>query len=320
MAKSKGADWAPQPVEDDAETRGRVVANYGPNLEVEDAGGMVRRCLAPRKFADLVVGDEVEWSLEPDGTAVVTAVRPRRQALIRPDARGRERTVAANIDQVLVVFAPRPVHSVELIDRYLVAAEDAGLRAALVLNKVDLLDAAERQALETELAVYRRLGYPLVQTSAHRPDGLDALLPLLRDHTSILVGQSGTGKSSLIDRLVPEAVRVGALSEASGHGRHTTSVARLYRLPGDGALIDSPGVRAFGLGHLDPDAVAAGFVEFRPYLGRCRFRDCRHGDEPGCALRAAVEAGALDARRFQHYRRIVAEEADPMAAARGRKR
>ncbi|HKJ76816.1 MAG TPA: ribosome small subunit-dependent GTPase A, partial [Gammaproteobacteria bacterium] len=198
MAKSKGADWTPQPVEDDAETRGRVVANYGPNLEVEDAGGMVRRCLAPRKFADLVVGDEVEWSLEPDGTAVVTAVRPRRQALIRPDARGRERTVAANVDQVLVVFAPRPAYSIELIDRYLVAAAHAGLHAALVLNKADLLGPEERARLQTELAVYGELGYPVVEVSAHLGEGMAALSDLLRDHTSILVGQSGTGKSSLL--------------------------------------------------------------------------------------------------------------------------
>lgn len=312
-----GSDGRPGP---EADRTGRVVANFGPNLEVEDDTGRIWRCLAPRKLSDLVAGDEVAWRPEPDGTGVVAKVQPRRQSLTRPDARGRERTVAANIDQVLVVFAPRPAHSVELIDRYLVAAEDAGLRAALVLNKLDLLDPSDRKAMEAELAVYRRLDYPVVEASAHHPNGVDALLPLLREHISILVGQSGTGKSSLIDRLVPEAVRVGAVSEASGHGRHTTSVARLYRLPGEGALIDSPGVRAFGLGHLDPDTVAAGFVEFRPYLGRCRFRDCRHGDEPGCALRAAVEAGAIDGRRFQHYLRIVAEEAGPMEAGRGRKR
>lgn len=292
----------------EADRWGRVVANYGPNLEVEDAEGGRRRCLAPRKLADLAVGDEVDWRLENDGTAVVTAVHPRRQRLVRPDARGRERVVAANVDRVLVVFAPRPAYSIELIDRYLVAAEHAGLQAALVLNKADLLGSGERERLEGELAVYRRLGYPIVEASAHRAEGLEALSDLLEGHTGILVGQSGTGKSSLIGRLAPEQeVRVGAISEASGHGRHTTSVARLYRLPGDGAIIDSPGVRAFGLGHLEPESIAAGFREFKPYLGRCRFRDCRHRNEPGCALRTAAEEGAIEARRLQHYLELVEE-------------
>ena len=308
MAEGSGAAPKRQDEENGDGKWGRVVANYGPNLEVEDASGAVCRCLAPRKLADLVVGDEVDWRLEADGTAVITGAHPRRQTLTRPDARRRERTIAANIDQVLVVFAPRPAYSIELIDRYLVAAENARLHAVLVLNKADLLETGERSRLQGELAVYRELDYPVVEVSAHLGTGMDALSGLLRDHTSILVGQSGTGKSSLLAQLAPdEEVRVGAISEASGHGRHTTSVSRLYRLPGGGALVDSPGVRAFGLGHLEPEAIAAGFPEFGPYLGHCRFRDCHHRNEPGCALKEAVKEGAIQARRMQHYLELVAE-------------
>ena len=192
-----------------------------------------------------------------------------------------------------------------------VAAEATGITPVLVLNKIDLLpdDGGELKAL---LDRYEALGYPVVEATTQRQDGLDALHARLTERTSVFVGQSGVGKSSLIDRLLPdEALRIGALSEDSRKGTHTTTTARLYRLPSPvaddgGELIDSPGIREFGLGHLSEDEVTQGFIEFRDHLGHCRFRDCRHRQEPGCALLAAVERGDIEAARFDSYRRILA--------------
>jgi len=228
--------------------------------------------------------------------------------LSRPDAQGRLKPVAANVDQLLIVFAVEPSPHANLIDRYLIAAEATGIAPVLVLNKVDLLpdDGGELGQL---LERYQALGYPVVRTTTAQPDGLAALYRQLAERTSVFVGQSGVGKSSLIDQLLPEeTLRIGALSEDSRKGTHTTTTARLYAMPDarDGVLIDSPGIREFGLTHLDAQTVTDGFIEFRPFLGHCRFRDCRHQAEPGCALLAAVEAGKIHPQRFASYRRILA--------------
>jgi ribosome biogenesis GTPase len=194
----------------------------------------------------------------------------------------------------------------DLINRYLVAAELTDIPPAIVINKVDLLDAAARAGLEERLAVYVHIGYPLLYASTKEAHGLDTLRAQLRHKTSIFVGQSGVGKSSIIQSLLPEReIRVGALSEASGLGRHTTTSTVLYHFPDGGELIDSPGVRDFGLGHVDAQQIAQGFVDFRPFLGQCRFNDCAHAVEPGCALQAAVDNGELDRGRFESYHRIV---------------
>ncbi|MDI4639319.1 MULTISPECIES: small ribosomal subunit biogenesis GTPase RsgA [Halomonadaceae] len=294
------------------EREGRVIAHFGRSLDVaagED--GTHTRCHLRANLESLVTGDRVIWRLGEEGSGVVVARRERANVLERPDARGLLKPVAANIDQILIVFAVEPAPHANLIDRYLVAAEATGIAPVLVLNKIDLLpdDGGELKAL---LDRYEALGYPVVEATTQRPDGLDALHARLTERTSVFVGQSGVGKSSLIDRLLPnEALRIGALSEDSRKGTHTTTTARLYRLPSPvaddgGELIDSPGIREFGLGHLSEDEVTQGFIEFRDHLGHCRFRDCRHRQEPGCALLAAVERGDIQAARFDSYRRILA--------------
>ncbi|MDT8896609.1 small ribosomal subunit biogenesis GTPase RsgA [Halomonas sp. I1] len=296
-----------------AEQTGRVIAHFGRTLDVRpESNGDPVRCHLRANLEGLVTGDRVIWRAGQDGSGVVVARGERQSVLERPDARGQLKPVAANIDQILIVFAVEPEPHANLIDRYLVAAEATGIAPALVLNKADLLPDSGGE-LGALLDRYAALGYPVVTTSTARDGGLDALHQRLAARTSVFVGQSGVGKSSLIDRLLPgEDLRIGALSEDSRKGRHTTTTARLYRFaPGNrddaeaGELIDSPGIREFGLIHLDETQVAEGFIEFRDHLGHCRFRDCRHRHEPGCALLAAVDNGEIHADRFASFRRII---------------
>ncbi|MGR2740300.1 small ribosomal subunit biogenesis GTPase RsgA [Billgrantia sp. Q4P2] len=295
------------------EQPGRVIAHYGRTLDVQGAGSEETvRCHLRANLEGLVTGDRVIWraTYDAEGNAVegvVVARSERKNVLERPDPRGQLKPVAANIDQILIVFAVEPLPHPNLIDRYLVAAEATGIAPALVLNKIDLLP-GDGGELRTLLARYEALGYPVVATTTARDDGLDALLERLSGRTSVFVGQSGVGKSSLIDRLLPdESLRIGDLSKDSRKGTHTTTTARLYRLPtaDDAELIDSPGIREFGLIHLDEQQVAEGFIEFHDFLGRCRFRDCSHRQEPGCALLEAVERGDIHPQRFASYRHIV---------------
>ncbi|HSH56394.1 MAG TPA: small ribosomal subunit biogenesis GTPase RsgA [Halomonas sp.] len=296
-----------------AEQPGRVMAHFGRTLDVQpNTDDESIRCHLRANLEGLVTGDRVIWRGRTDTEGrivegVVVARGERDNVLERPDARGQLKPVAANIDQILIVFAVEPEPHANLIDRYLVAAEATGIAPVLVLNKIDLLPdgGGELMAL---LQRYAALGYPVVTTSTSCTDGLASLLSRLAGRTSVFVGQSGVGKSSLIDRLLPdEGLRIGDLSKESRKGTHTTTTARLYRLPdAEGAeLIDSPGIREFGLGHLTERQVTEGFIEFRPYIGQCRFRDCRHRQEPGCALLAAVEREEIHPERFASYRRIL---------------
>ncbi|WP_369602718.1 small ribosomal subunit biogenesis GTPase RsgA [Hahella sp. SMD15-11] len=291
------------------EQEGLLIAHFGRQVEVEplpmQPDHPVYRCFVRANVDTLVTGDRVVWreDLSTPHTGVVVAREPRRSELCRPDAYGHLKPVAANIDQIVVVVAAEPEPFPLLIDRYLVAAEAAGIPATLVLNKADLLSADSH--LPNLLAFYGGLGYPAILASTRTRDGLDALQAHLANKTSVLVGQSGVGKSSLIQALLPgETLRIGDLSGTTRKGRHTTTSARLFHIPTGGALVDSPGIRDFGLWHMDERTLEQGFVEFRPYLGQCRFRDCRHEQEPGCALREAVREGKISERRFQNFLHI----------------
>ena len=290
------------------EEQGLVVANHGANISVRAGDGEIVRVFLRSNLELPVAGDRVVWRRSADA-GVIVGLLPRKRVLSRPDRRGKPHPLAANIDLMVIVGAPQPKLDLDLIDRYLVAAETLGIPPAVVVNKDDLIPTAQRGDLERTLAIYTRIGYPTLFASAKRPQGLDDLKHHLADHTSVLVGQSGVGKSSIINHLLPdEQVTEGELTR--GQGRHTTSVTMLYQLPSGGQLIDSPGVRRFSLWHLPANAIAAGFAELRPLLGHCRFRDCRHLQEPGCALRAAVEDGQVSKQRFASYHRIVADNGD----------
>ena len=284
---------------------GRVAVNFSKQCLVETAAGELIRCHVPRMLQRPVCGDWVHWEHASSGRSdgVVTAILPRHSVLMRQDERLNQRVLAANIDHLLLVLAARPEPELALIDRYLVAAELLKLKTSLIFNKSDLLDARSRQDWQTRLAVYEQLGYSLHFTSIKSDPQMSGVRTALRGQTGIVVGQSGVGKSSLIATLVPDLqLRTQRLSEASGKGQHTTTATRLYRVPEiDACIIDSPGVRDFRLWPLKPEELVIGFKEFRETPGNCRFSDCRHLVEPGCAIRARVEHGEIAAQRYASY-------------------
>lgn len=285
------------------EQEGLVIAHFGQQLEIEAGDGSRQRCHVRANVGSLVTGDKVVWRAgQPTG--VVIAQQPRDSLLSRPNAHGELKAVAANIDNIALVIAPEPLPHPNLIDRYLVAAEAIGIRPSLVLNKCEL-DIDER--LDAMMRRYQTLGYQVTRSSTKRQDGLNELKQYLENKVSVFVGQSGVGKSSLVNVLLPGTdARVGELSEAHAQGRHTTTTARLFHFPDGGQLIDSPGIREFGLINLDREQVEQGFIEFRPHLGLCKFRDCHHEQEPGCALLQALDDGAIDPARMDSYRQILA--------------
>lgn len=290
-----------------SEAAGRVVVRHGRNLVLRAAGGQLVPATFRANLGEVVCGDEVVWIADTDGHGVVVAVAPRRNALVRPVFGGHEKAIAANLSLLVVVVAPTPAPSGYLVDQYLVAAERIGIAALICCNKADLFDATSRAEFRERFAPYARIGYPVVELSARSALGLAPLHARMRDQSSILVGQSGVGKSSLVNALVAgDPALAGSLSTTTGHGRHTTSAATLYPLAAGGELIDSPGVRSFRLGRLTQQQLERGFREFLPMLGQCRFDDCAHGAEPACAISEAVAQGRIDPNRLATYRRLLA--------------
>ncbi|AZQ12015.1 Putative ribosome biogenesis GTPase RsgA [Shewanella khirikhana] len=294
-----------------AEEPAIVISRFGQHADVEVGSGEIIRCNIRRTVQSLVTGDKViVRQAQDDGSAiggVVEAVHPRTSSLTRPDLYDGVKIIAANIDQILIVTSVVPAFTTQIIDRYLVASEDTGIKPVIILNKMDLLDADSRNDIEQALKRYESLGYPVYQVSSKSKEGIETLQGLLKDKISVFVGQSGVGKSSMINALLPDAeLLTGDVSENSGLGQHTTTTARLLHLPSGGDLIDSPGVREFALWHLPADRVSWCFVEFRDYLGTCKFRDCKHQDDPGCSIREALEDGKIHQDRFNNYHRIIA--------------
>ena len=279
--------------------RGRVVAAHGRHFLVDD-NSTITKCVTRGKKGGVACGDRVRFSLTHPGSGVIEEIEPRDNLLYRSDE-FRSKLIAANVDQVLVVVAAVPLFREELLVRCLLACESADIPAHIVLNKTDLPETA---ALAEYLKAYETLGYPVSKVSAL--GDLGSLETDLADKTNLLVGASGMGKSSLLNRLVPEAnAAVGEISLALDAGRHTTTHARLYTLANGGTLIDSPGMQEFGLKHLNQHELMAAFPEIRERLGQCRFHNCRHLKEPNCAVLMAAQAGDILPSRLRVYHSLL---------------
>lgn len=279
------------------------MAAYGRRLLVEDEGGERHACILSGRRLRPVCGDRVTWRPPADDSdGLVTEIQSRRTELARPSRRGEREVLAANLDQVVIVSAPKPPPDPFLVDRYLAAAELMGVGACLAYNKIDL----DPDCAALDLDEFSSLGLAVLRISARREMGLDPLRRQLDGHTSILVGHSGVGKSSIINALLPEAeIRTKALSAATGEGRHTTTSALLHRLPTGGELIDSPGVRDYAPPPIPVREVSHGFREIAAMEPGCRFSDCLHLQEPECAVKSAVETSTISPRRYESYRRLV---------------
>lgn len=260
-------------------------------------------CFPRGKKSEAACGDRVGILRSGDGQGVISSIAPRSTLLYRSNE-FRQKLIAANATQIVIVVATEPSFSDELITRCLVAAESQNMRALIVLNKCDLDDRLETAS--AALNPYRELGYPVLQLSAL--DDVEQLRTHLTGQASVLVGQSGMGKSTLTNALIPDAkAPTREISAALDSGKHTTTHATLYRLDANSVLIDSPGLQEFGVGHLSPEAIDYAFPELRPLLGQCRFRNCRHDREPDCAVHAAVQRGEINKRRFATFRSLRAE-------------
>ncbi len=286
----------------DALHEGLVVSSHRRHFMVRQDSGETVECVLKGRSATLACGDRVRVARDGDGGAI-EAVLPRTTLFYRSDAY-KEKLLAANVTQVVGVVAPGLALDLELVDRWSVAAEAERTRFVVAANKSDL---PGFDALLARIEPYRRLGYPVVSLSAKRD--VSPLEPWLAGQRTVLIGQSGMGKSTLLNAVAPHAAaKTAEVSAALATGRHTTSHSTLHALPGDrdGWIVDSPGLKVFGLAHLDPDAIAHAFVDLRPFLDQCRFRDCRHDREPGCAVLSAVEAGRVAPHRLALLHELMA--------------
>ncbi len=281
--------------------RGLIIAAYGRHYLAELPGGEILECVPRGKKSDVACGDTVEIERTSADQAVIDSIAPRSTLLYRSDAY-KQKIIAANVTQIVVVVATEPSFNDELLARCLIAAHDQKLETLIVLNKCDLPQIAAARA---QLAPYGKIGYRVLELSAKQD--VAPLLPHLQGHTSVLVGQSGMGKSTLINALIPEAqATTREISTVLDSGKHTTTHARLYHLNANSNLIDCPGVQLFGLHHLDFAAIERSFPEFLPYLGQCRFANCSHSHEPDCAIRKATDERKIDLRRLKLFQQITA--------------
>ncbi len=280
---------------------GRVITRFGAELLVMCGDKTTLRCTTKRKLDNAACGDWVDWQGNPTGTARIDKLHPRKNAITRLTYRGRVNTIAANVDQLIIVSSWLPEPFWDLVDRYLVVAEELGAEAVIVINKQDLAEQYATDADRVALAEYEAIGYSVLHMNTLENIGTDELQQRMRGKTNILLGRSGVGKSSIANKIMPDAAILTANISDSGEGRHTTTTATLYDLGEDAYLMDSPGVRDYAPDNLDAIKLANGYREFKPYLNGCHFSNCTHNHEPKCSVRNAANSGSISSNRYQRY-------------------
>ena len=296
----KAASKAESELDDEKEYQGRVITRYGQRQLVEDENGRVFQSVSRQNIGFSVAGDKILFQKTKHDDAIVTAIYPRDNELKRQD-----KLIAANIDQLWLVVAIEPHYEFELIDRYLIMAENSNLPIGIIVNKIEL--STNKSKTENDFLNYQSLGYDVHFLSVKKQINLDFFKEQLVNKSHIFLGQSGVGKSSLINSLIPDLqLRVNEISSKSKLGKHTTTNTTIYHIPSGGDLIDSPGVREFQLDSLTELEIKSGFKEFRALSDACRFRDCKHINEPNCAVKESLEQGKINPNRYQSYLNILA--------------
>ena len=296
----KAASKAESELDDEKEYQGRVITRYGQRQLVEDENGIVFQSVSRQNIESSVAGDKILFQKTKHDDAIVTAIYPRDNELKRQD-----KLIAANIDQLWLVVALEPHYEFELIDRYLIMAENSNLPIGIIVNKIEL--STTKSKTENDFLNYQSLGYDVHFLSVKKQINLDFFKEQLVNKSHIFLGQSGVGKSSLINSLIPDLqLRVNEISSKSKLGKHTTTNTTIYHIPSGGDLIDSPGVREFQLDSLTELEIKSGFKEFRALSDACRFRDCRHINEPNCAVKESLDQGKINPNRYQSYLNILA--------------
>ena len=290
----------------------RVISHHGRQLYAETENLEKVKCKIRQNLGDIACGDYVllQQAINVGGESqnVIIAVKERTNLLVKTGFAGAIKPVAANIGLLVIVTAVNPKPNPYLIDRYLTSAENLPAKALIVINKVDLLDHESKRTTDDLSKLYQDIGYQVICTSVKQNIGIDKLAEALSNTTSILVGLSGVGKSSLVKAILPkEEIRIGEISQSTGEGKHTTTVSALYHLKNDGIIIDSPGVRDFTPINKNQDEITHGFVDVRKFNGACKFANCSHQNEPECAMKAAVKSGNLNQQRFNNYLRLLTE-------------
>ncbi|NOY67458.1 MAG: ribosome small subunit-dependent GTPase A, partial [Gammaproteobacteria bacterium] len=281
--------------------------HHGKQAIIETESGQLVNCKVRQNLGSIVCGDNVVWKPALEDQGVILAIEERKNVLARPDFRKKPKPFVANIDQIIIVTAVEPEPSQHLLDRYLVILETVKLPGIIVANKTDLLTSGNKNSINNLLSIYKDIGYNIIHTSVKTNQGLDELNNTLHNQRSILVGQSGVGKSTIINHLLPDLeLRTNKLTQAN-HGKHTTSSSVLYHLPSSGDIVDSPGIRDFSIWHITPQDVESGFIEFKPYKMKCRFNNCRHINEPDCAVKQAAEENIISRERLASYQEMLKE-------------
>ncbi len=290
---------------DEKNRLGLVISHRGGEIEVEAAhDGQNIRCKLRSNLGDIVCGDRVVYQND-DGNPTIIALRPRDNLLQRQDGFGNIKSVAANVTQLIICLAVEPEPNFFLLDQYLLSAEQQSINAIILLNKTDLLNQNNSDPFRLK-AIYQPLGYTVLHSSINTPDNIANLQQLCQDQVNVISGVSGVGKSSLTKAILPELeIAIGEISEVNREGKHTTRTSRLYHLPQGGDLIDTPGVRGFNPVIDEQKSISAGFREIHDLSASCQFNNCRHLNEPRCAVLRALDDGSLDAQRYQNYVKLL---------------